>query len=41
MSNTERGKFYEKGIEFLIRQNPEVYFDNTKIEWDARIIKEL
>ncbi len=37
MSNTERGKFYEKGIEFLIRQNPEVYFDNTKIEWDARI----
>lgn len=37
MTNTEKGTFYEKGIEFLIRQNPKLYFDNTKIEWNAKI----
>lgn len=37
MTTTEKGKFYEKGIEFLIRQNPKIYFDNTKINWNVRL----
>ena len=37
MTNTEKGLFYEKGIEFLIRQNPKIYFDNTKIDWNVKL----
>lgn len=37
MTTTEKGKFYEKGIEFYIRQNPKIYFDNTNVEWNVKL----
>lgn len=37
MTTTEKGKFYEKGIEFYIRQNPKIYFDNTNVQWNVKL----
>lgn len=37
MTTTEKGKFYERGIEFYIRQNPKIYFDNTNVEWNVKV----
>lgn len=37
MTNNQKGIFYEKGIEFLLRQNPKIYFDNTKIDWNVKV----
>ena len=37
MTTTEKGRFYEKGIEFYIRQNPKIYFDNTNVQWNVKL----
>ena len=37
MTNKEKGDFYEKGIEFLIRQNTKIYFDNTRVDWNVKL----